>query len=171
MYTRNLLTFLKKKLQTDTVPSIKRIIVFSTSYVTLAGVPLLRKMTDRSRDRPFLLNCNNSTNYKIPMKTCKEKNRNKRLLLLSFNASARAAAAIPANCSSAVPCILMSVFCQVCLARCCLRTNSTFLNLKKCPLLLVLDIAGHILVFNRGSLHTWRVISSSFVLCYLSNII
>ena len=25
-------------------------------------------MTDRSRDRPFLLNCNNSTNYKNPQK-------------------------------------------------------------------------------------------------------
>ena len=55
------MTFVKKKLQTDIVPSIKRIIVFCTSYVTLVGVPLLRKMTDSSRDRPFLLNCNNST--------------------------------------------------------------------------------------------------------------
>ena len=92
-------------------------------------------------------------------------------LSISFNAYACAAAVIAANCSSAVPCILMSVFCRVCLAEFGLRSNCRFLNLKKFPLLLLLDIAGHILVFNRGSLHTWRVISSSCVLSYLSNII
>ena len=66
VYTKNLLTIIKKKLQTDITPSIKRIIVFCTSYITLVGVPLLRKMTVRSRDQPFLLNCNSSTNYKNP---------------------------------------------------------------------------------------------------------
>ena len=83
----------------------------------------------------------------------------------------RAVAAIPANCSSAVPCILISVFCRVCLPEFGLRTNCTFLNLKKFPLLLLLDIAGHCLVFNRWSLRTGRVITWSFLLYYLSNII
>ena len=53
VYTKNLLTIIKKKLQTDIAPSIKRIIVCCTSYITLVGVPLLRKMTVRSRDPTF----------------------------------------------------------------------------------------------------------------------
>ena len=88
-----------------------------------------------------------------------------------FRTSARAAAVIAANCSSAVPWVLMSVFCRVCLAEFGLWSNCRFLNLKKFLLLLLLDIAGHILVFNRGSLYTWRVFSLSFILSYLSNII
>ena len=56
----------------------------------------------------------------------------------------------------------MSVFCRVCLAGFCLRTSCRFLNLKNFPLSLLLDIAGHILVFNRGSpahLESYYVIS------------
>ena len=78
---------------------------------------------------------------------------------------------IAANCSSAVPCVLRSVFCLVCLTVFGLRTNCKFLNLKNFPLSLLWDIAGHILVFDRGSLHTWRVILWSLVLSNFSNII
>ena len=53
VYTKNLLTIVKKKLQTDNAPRIKKIIVCCTSYFTLVGIPLLRKMTVRSRDQPF----------------------------------------------------------------------------------------------------------------------
>ena len=80
-----------------------------------------------------------------------------RMSSILFNASAQAAAAISANCSSAVPYVVICVFCRVCLPEFGLQTNCTFLNLKKFPLLLLLDIAGHILVFDRWSLHMWRI--------------
>ena len=66
-------------------------------------------------------------------------------------------AAISANCSSAVPYVVICVFCQVCLTEFGLRTNCKFLNLKKFLLLLLLDIPGHILVFDRLSVHMWRI--------------
>ena len=88
---------------------------------------------------------------------------------ISFNASARATAAISANCSSAVPCVVICVFCQVCLPEFGLRTNCTFLNLKKFPLFLLLDIAGHVSVFDRWSLHTWRVFTLLFFSACLLN--
>ena len=53
VYNKNLMTIVKKKLQTVIPPGIKIIIVCCTSYYNLVGVPLPRKMTGRSRDQPF----------------------------------------------------------------------------------------------------------------------
>ena len=90
---------------------------------------------------------------------------------MSFNASAQAVAAISANCSSAVPCVVICVFCRVCLPEFGLQTNCTFLNLKKFPLLLLLEIAGHILVFDRWSLHMWRICTLPFFsACFLNRV-